>query len=143
MKKPRIYVAGPMRGIELYNFPMFDLCRDALCEEWDVVSPADLDRKVHNFDPTAEDYQDEEFSEKQYRRVLLRDLKEICGVDAIAFLPGWERSLGANAERKLGEALGLEAYLYRPGATKCLERTDWRELDEDYFDWQDRNAVPA
>lgn len=43
MKK--IYIAGPMRGHELYNFPAFDAAEARLRRlGYDVVNPAALDR---------------------------------------------------------------------------------------------------
>ena len=46
----RLYIAGPMRGIPQYNFPVFDAARDkAIALGWDAVSPADLDR-ANGFD---------------------------------------------------------------------------------------------
>ena len=44
-RTPTIYVAGPMRGHDDYNYPAFDRQKQVLEEQgWNVVNPADLDR---------------------------------------------------------------------------------------------------
>ena len=41
----RIYIAGPMRGYTLDNFPAFDEAAEYLKRcDWEVISPAELDR---------------------------------------------------------------------------------------------------
>lgn len=46
------------------------------------------------------------------RQALAADTKWICeSADAVALLPGWERSKGATAEKALAEALGIEVWL--------------------------------
>ena len=48
----RIYIAGPMTGIDKYNFPAFDAAAQDLRDMgFHPVSPADIDR-AHGFDPT-------------------------------------------------------------------------------------------
>ena len=43
-RKPTIYVAGPMRGYENYNYPAFDRCSRVLREQgWNAINPAELD----------------------------------------------------------------------------------------------------
>ena len=50
-----LYLAGPMRGIAFYNFPMFDRVAAALRDVgYEVINPADEDRKEDDFDPTFE-----------------------------------------------------------------------------------------
>lgn len=89
----RLYLGGPMRGYDLYNFPAFDAARDLLTAAGhEVVSPADLDRAI-GFDP-ARDSADETFVTEAMRR----DLAAIDSCDAVALLDGWESSEGANAE---------------------------------------------
>lgn len=101
-----IYIAGPMRNLPLYNFPAFDEAakrfRDA---GWQVVNPADLDRAVgvtEHTDPLPKNFM---------RQALQRDLSAICdSCDAIALLPGWQKSDGVRVELSLAEALGLDVY---------------------------------
>lgn len=46
-----VYIAGPMRGIPLFNFPAFDRAADVLRSHCHYpINPADLDRKI-GFDP--------------------------------------------------------------------------------------------
>lgn len=50
-KKRRIYISGPMRGRQFYNFPAFDAAKQALERiGYEVVSPADMDRELRHFD---------------------------------------------------------------------------------------------
>ena len=45
-RKPTIYIAGPMRGIEDFNFPAFDRQEELLEKQgWRVINPAELDRQ--------------------------------------------------------------------------------------------------
>jgi len=103
----RVYIAGPMRGYPQFNFPAFDAARDAWqARGWDVVSPADMDREldgVQESNPTP----DQVHSFAHYMR---RDIKALLTVDAIAFLPGWEASTGANVEKVVAQALNLDLY---------------------------------
>ena len=49
--KKRVYIAGRMRGLPLFNFPAFDAARDRLeALGIEVLSPADMDRAA-GFDP--------------------------------------------------------------------------------------------
>jgi hypothetical protein len=101
----RAYVAGPMRGIERFNFPAFDAARDWLIEQgWQAISPADLDRAYGITGYTTELPAGFIFS------ALRRDFQAICECDAIVFLDGWEASSGAKAERYVGEQIGLRFF---------------------------------
>lgn len=107
----RIYLSGPMTGYPMYNFPAFDFAATklrALPGVEDVFSPADNDRKYGlNGDPSKP------FPPGVTVRTLLKDdTAYICDkATAIAMLPGWENSPGANAEHALAKALGLTIIL--------------------------------
>lgn len=88
----RVYIAGPMRGIPSFNFPAFYAAEERLVAlGWDVVNPARMDQTLDGFDPTKDPAGAESF----YMR---RDLPAVALGDAIAMLPGWERSSGATKE---------------------------------------------
>lgn len=110
----KIYLAGPMRGIPEFNFPAFYAAADKLrAEGHDVFNPAERDNKKHGTDISKGNATgDEAVAAAQHgfnlREALGADLAFICAeADAIALLPGWEQSKGANAERATAVALGL------------------------------------
>lgn len=107
MTKKRIYCAGPMRGFEKFNFPAFDRNSDFLRNlGWDVISPADLDRQM-GFDENDDTVV---FGEAEFHEAMLRDYEAILRCDAIAFIPGWEKSTGAALERSFANRLKLEMH---------------------------------
>jgi hypothetical protein len=111
MKIAKIYIAGPMRGRPLYNFPAFDAARDRLQGDgWDVFSPADMDRAT-GFDPTKlpADFDWSKLPPAfDFKVAVDRDLIAIRRCDAVYMLKGWQDSKGARAERALAEWIGLE-----------------------------------
>ena len=98
-----IYIAGPMRGYPLFNYPAFDSARDMLIAlgVHRVVSPADLDREI-GVCPEADNIPDE-----MLRECLRRDLMHLLDSDAIVMLDGWRESKGAGAERALALAIDI------------------------------------
>lgn len=114
----RIYLAGPMTGIPHFNYPAFNSTAAALrFEGHEVFSPAEHDiamfgKDISNPDGCAVTATKEHRFDR--RAALKADIAWICDhADAIALLPGWEKSTGANAERALGVALGLEILTLR------------------------------
>jgi hypothetical protein len=88
-----IYLAGPMTGHKLFNFPAF--------EEWakrlralghEVISPAEMDRAV-GFAPARS-----RVSRRFLREAMQRDFKAIERANAVLLLPGWEDSAGVDRE---------------------------------------------
>ncbi len=105
-----VYLAGPMRGHVLYNFPAFDAAAELWRKQgWDVISPAELDRQV-GFDETT-DAATPEFM----RGAMRRDLEAMLAVDAIVLLDGWQNSRGARAELAIAQWRGIPAYDWRTG----------------------------
>lgn len=89
----KIYVAGPMTGLPGLNFAAFDVAAARLrADGHEVFNPAELGMG------SAEDY----------RKALTICLTWVCEhAEAIALLPGWENSKGAQAEYYAALALGL------------------------------------
>lgn len=113
----KIYIAGPMRGLDQHNFPTFDRVRDYLIAAGHhPVNPADLDREMGVSGFTTRLPKDFIFN------ALRRDFIAICGCEAIVFLPGWENSSGARAERFVAEHIGLAMYYIDPATGKM-----WRQ----------------
>ena len=114
----RLYIAGPMRSIPLFNFPAFmDAAAKLRVEGHVVFNPAERDNIKHGTDISAGNLAgDEQLAAREHgfslREALRTDLSWICTeAEGIAMLPGWERSKGAIAEKALAEALGLEVRL--------------------------------
>lgn len=108
MKK--VYIAGPMRGYDEYNFPAFDrAAKEWRRAGWQVVNPAELDRVagMSEFTPLPED--PAEF-QKVLREVFTRDLVALATCDAIALLPGSANSKGVHVELTLAKFLKLDIY---------------------------------
>lgn len=110
----KIYVAGPMRGIPEFNFPAFNAAAAMLREEGHTVfNPAEKDNERHGKDiskgnATGDEKLATELHGFNLRVALGDDLAWICAeADAVAVLPGWEKSKGAIAEHATAVALGL------------------------------------
>jgi hypothetical protein len=95
---PFVYVAGPMRGLPEFNFLAFDDARNvALAKGYNVISPADIDRKAGDTSAITGQIA------KQYD-YFIRDvwslyyLAHLGPCNGIVLLPGWQRSAGASAE---------------------------------------------
>ena len=103
-----------MRGYPQFNFPAFFKAAGALEEEgFEVFNPAARDvAKYGDAIYLGNDTGSTDVATKSVgfslREALAADLAWICEhADAIALLPGWEKSKGACAEKALAEALNL------------------------------------
>ncbi len=84
-----IYLAGPMRGLPDYNFPAFFEAAGELRDlGYSVISPAEREDLSTLMEQGAKDL-------KQY---MEKDLADVCRVDAVVVLPGWQQSTGARLE---------------------------------------------
>jgi hypothetical protein len=97
MSEPgRIYISGPMTGIEDHNFPAFRVAGERFRKAgWDVANPAE------NFGGRTD----------LPREAYLRsDVAMLAQCDAIALLPGWEESRGATLEAIIATEIGLSFF---------------------------------
>jgi hypothetical protein len=120
----KIYLAGPMTGIPEFNYPAFHAAAAQLrAEGHEVFSPAEADNRRHGVDiskgnATGDPKQAAAEHGFDRRIALAEDLAWICAeADAIAVLPGWENSKGANAELATAYALGLHVMLLKEAVT--------------------------
>jgi hypothetical protein len=89
----RLYLAGPMSGLPDLNFPAFHAAAASLRSlGHEVVNPAEV-----NPDPTM-----------QWADAMRADIPELVKCEAIALLPGWQKSRGARLEAHIAMELGME-----------------------------------
>ena len=108
----KIYLAGPMRGIKAYNHPAFDAATALLRSEGhDVFSPAEHDRALfpdRDWPNLTGDMVKDGLTSNDARIFLRNDVNWIFdNAQAIALLPGWEKSRGVRVEHALAQYLGL------------------------------------
>lgn len=114
-----IYLAGPMSNVPFFNFPAFFAAAEQLRKMGHVVlSPAEHDRDELGLDYTQfphGSFSDAGWSEDRIghfmRRALTWDIAAVCRSQAIALLPGWQQSRGANVEHGAAQMLGLEVMI--------------------------------
>lgn len=110
----KIYLAGPMRGYQDFNFPAFKAAAALLrAEGHSVFSPAEQDIKrqggVDIAKNTSGDLGELTIQGFNIRDAIFDDLEYIIReADAIALLPGWEASKGVAAELATAKFLDLE-----------------------------------
>lgn len=114
--RPKCYLAGPMRGYDDYNRPVFFAAAEELrLAGWEVFSPAEKDVELGITAPPGG------ITDKPLRAFPIGDdLKWIAESDAVFLLRGWEDSEGAALETEVAIRLGIPVYLYDDG-TKITE----------------------
>lgn len=116
----RAYIAGPMRGHERWNFDAFDRVTAEFRDMgWTIFSPAEHDVE-EGLDPNDYPNLPPDFS---LEKCLRWDLARIAeDVDAVIFLPGWEKSEGALKELRVAQDCGRELLEY-VGYQRCRALT--------------------
>ncbi|PZD95215.1 hypothetical protein DNH61_11690 [Paenibacillus sambharensis] len=89
-----IYLSGPMSGIKEYNYPAFrSTARDLRENGYKVINPAEI-KPI----------------EQTWEGFMKADIKALMDCTTVVMLPGWESSKGAQLERHIAEALGMEIF---------------------------------
>lgn len=109
----RAYVAGPMRGIKDWNYPLFDRVAKRLrTDGWQVVTPAEIDR--------AFGLDEHKYPELPHwwsmSATLAIDFIVISTCESIVLLNRWEQSEGVAAELQQAQSLGLKVFEYHIGS---------------------------
>lgn len=118
-----VYVAGPMRGIPNFNFPMFDKYRDLLLAQGvNVISPADIDRWAWAGDEAAGNTT--VYVERDTQALMFLARHNPTGENAILLLPDWCHSIGAKAEFAMARWLKLKI-LDRNLESQTYEQADF------------------
>jgi len=117
MKKPKIYVAGPMSGFAYWNYNLFDEAAAQLVNAgWEVITPVQLDRAAGLAPedmPADTDWASPTACGHDIREALRRDIDALMSVDAIFLLLGWPRSGGTLAELAVAKRAGLAVFKQR------------------------------
>lgn len=94
VKAGRVYLAGPMTGMEHLNFPAFHRFAASLrASGYEVINPAEI-----NADPT-----------EGWAACMRKDIAQLVTCSHIALMPGWEKSRGASLEAYIANNLGMRA----------------------------------
>lgn len=106
---PYAYIAGPMSGIEDYNFPKFNEVADKLIQAGYIVeNPAETDIsdefpdyfEVHNED-------DWTVESSAYQLYLKKSFRKLLSCNHLVLLEGWQDSRGARCELEIAKALNF------------------------------------
>ena len=101
----KIYIAGPMRGITLSNFPAFDSAAELLQKAGhEVYNPAENDRQTQpDWSPAANSMEGFDL-----RKAFAWDLGTICQeAEVVVLLPGWRASKGAMIEVEVARMIEI------------------------------------
>lgn len=99
----RLYLAGPMTGLPNFNRPAFHAAAAELrAAGYEVVNPAELDESEPITDPDGPG---------AWERYMRRDIPHLCKCDAVALLPGWTESQGAQLESLIANGLGMRQWV--------------------------------
>jgi len=102
----RHYLAGPMTGIDLYNFPEFEkVATDLRSKGLDVVSPHEIDHGET----------EETRGSLDYRVYIKADLRAMLECDAIVLMEGWRASKGCQFEVQVARKTGMRIFVYASG----------------------------
>ena len=104
MKKYKVFISGPMRGYEKYNFSAFDKAEEMLSSRGiECVNPARISRKFKEEDIDNATGTCNEMVRQQ------QEAEKTC--NAILLLDGWQKSKGVMLELKTAIDLDLEIFL--------------------------------
>lgn len=112
----KLYLAGPISGIPLFNFPAFHAAEESLnAKGHEVFSPARMTEFQHGADFASRYPTGDTIAAKcngfDLRKAMAWNLMAICNeVDALALLPGWSKSNGTAVEIAVAKYLGIPAY---------------------------------
>lgn len=120
----RVYIAGPMRGKHNWNREAFEQA----CAVWESkghrpISPWNVARELGYFSH-------EDVGRRHLEHVMFVDLANLASCDAVAVLPGWERSIGSTMEVAAAQFLQLPIYnaMTMEDITTNLDNCPWDQL---------------
>ncbi|MDD3479980.1 MAG: DUF4406 domain-containing protein [Paludibacteraceae bacterium] len=97
MKKPKIYISGPMTGKADYNRPAFETA----CQALDLLGFEPVNPHNNGLPQSA-----------SYNEHLVKDIEILLTCDAIYLINGWTDSDGAQIECFVADNRGLRVFSY-------------------------------
>lgn len=104
----KVYISGPITGIQDSNKPAFEKAEQKLKSlNFEVVNPhklfseeeiLEVERKVNTFEWT---------SDQAWAHFMKRDIEALVKCEFVAVLPYWETSRGANVELAIAKAVKM------------------------------------
>ena len=89
--RSRAYIAGPMTGIENFNYPLFLAVGEEIRSYgYEVSNPAER-----------------EDTSLPWEKHMRLDIRKLMDCDVLVLLPGWGKSKGATLERTIAVNLGM------------------------------------
>jgi nucleoside 2-deoxyribosyltransferase len=108
IKEKKVYIAGPMRGFEDFNYKAFnDAAWDLHEKGYTVISPVTID--------IEEGITKGEMEDRTTQEWMKRDLPMMLECDAVVTLPKWAFSEGAMIECQVAMLVGMPIYQYPNG----------------------------
>ncbi len=109
MKPSSLYIAGPMAGVEDFNYPLFYEVEEKLnAIGIETINPAELDRLDKTVPTTT-------VTPLLRAGFLKRDFHHLTTMEGIVLLEGWQDSTGANAELMVAQISGMSTWLWISG----------------------------
>lgn len=106
VRKKKVYISGPMRGVENYNRPKFNEWERKIWEGglYEPVNPMRIGDEIARPEGI-------ERNPELLQKVFNADIRELTHCDAIFLLNGWEKSEGAQKELQYALANGKAVML--------------------------------
>lgn len=104
--RKKVYIAGPMAGIDDFNYPAFFAMEKHLHDlGLDAINPARLDHHDE-----IEELEGLVVDPLQRASFLKRDFFYLSQANGIVMLDGWQESTGANCELWVARMMGLVVF---------------------------------
>jgi hypothetical protein len=110
----QLYIAGPMTGIENFNYQAFFDAEEELTKlGYRALNPARHDGE--NFEEAMKHVGTPEIPSHPWEYYIRRDIPIVAQADGLLLLPGWEASRGARLEVSIAKALSMPLFVLRDG----------------------------
>jgi hypothetical protein len=110
----KLYIAGPMTGLDDHNFPAFHAAAHSLRNAGYET--------IHTANP--ENLEPEKVKSTTWEQWLRKAIAVMMEADAIALLPGWQASRGARLEVMVGLEVGMRSAPIREWIFAAENRPD-------------------